>query len=90
MYNFSGIFYRIWSSCGFMFLLGVGMLLAHKPWSENFKLKKCKLELVVIAVSICFSLFYASRIAFPNVSSYTGEFVEEHRSPRTAPPFLLQ
>ena len=40
----------------------------------------------MIAFAIGMSLIYASRIVFPDVSSYTGEFIESHRNSRVAPP----
>ena len=86
MYNFSGVFYRIWGVCGIILLIGVALLLLEKPWAENFNLKNCKIALVMITVAVCLGLVYGSRILFPNVASYTGEFVETHRNSRVAPP----
>ena len=40
----------------------------------------------MIAAAIGLSLLYASRIVFPGVSSYTGEFIDSHRNSRVAPP----
>ena len=86
MYNFSGIFYRIWGVCGFLFALGIVLIFLEKPWAKNFCITNCKTGLIAIAFSVCLSLLYLSRIVFPNVSSYTGSFVEEHRNSRVAPP----
>ena len=89
MYNYSGIIYRIWGVCGIILLLGIVLILFEKPWSRDFTIKKCKLGLIILAVSICASLFYISRLIFPTVSSYTGEFVEYSRNSRVAPPLPL-
>lgn len=40
----------------------------------------------MIAFAICLGLIYVSRVVFPDVSSYTGEFIETHRNSRVAPP----
>lgn len=89
MYNFSGILYRIWGVCGIILLLGVVCILFEKPWSKGFKLKKCILGIVISAFAICLGAVYVSRILFPDVSSYTGEFVESYRNSRVAPPLPL-
>ena len=89
MHDFSGVWYRIWGVCGIILILGVVLILFERPWAKNFGLKKCKLGLVIIAFAICLGLVYVSRIVFPDVSSYTGEFVESHRNSRVAPPFPL-
>jgi len=86
MYNFSGVFYRIWGVCGPILILWVVCLLFKKPWAKNVKIQDCKLELIVIAFAVCLGLIYASRIVSPDISSYTGEFVDTHRNPRVAPP----
>lgn len=86
MYNFSGVLYRIWGVCGIILLLGVVSILFEKPWAKNFKIQDCKLGLIMITFAICLGLVYASRILFPEVSSYTGEFIETHRNSRVAPP----
>lgn len=89
MYNFSGIAYRIYGVCGIMLLLGIVLILFKRPWKNNTGILKCKFELFTIAFSICVGLFYASRILFPDVSSYTGEFVNMTRNSRVAPPLPL-
>ncbi len=88
MYNFSGVLYRIWGVCGAILILGVVCILFEKPWAKkkNVKIQDCKLGLIMIAFSICLGLIYASRIVSPDVSSYTGEFIESHRNFRVAPP----
>lgn len=86
MYNFSGVLYRIWGVCGVILILGVVGILFEKPWAKKVKIQNCKVELIAIAFAICLGLIYASRIVFPDVSSYTGEFIESHRNSRAAPP----
>ena len=89
MFNFSGVFYRIWGVCGILLLLGVVCILVEKPWAKKNKLKDLKIGLVGIALAIGLGLVYASRIVFPDVLSYTGEFVDTHRNSRVAPPLPL-
>ena len=86
MYNFSGLIFRIWGVDGIMLLLGVVLLLFERPWRKSFRLKKCKFALACIAFAICSGLFTTSRIISPDISSYTGEFVDTHRNSRVAPP----
>ena len=86
MFNFSGIIYRIFGVCGAIFILGIIYILLNKPWSQNFKIQNCKLSIISIALAVCLSLLYISRIIFPAVSSYTGEFIDHHRNSRVAPP----
>ena len=86
MYNFSGVMYRIWGVCGVILMLGFVCLLFERPWKKSFKIQNCKLGLIMIAFSVCLGLIYVSRIVFPDVSSYTGEFVESRRNSRVAPP----
>lgn len=86
MYNFSGVFFRIWGVCGIVLALGVGCILLEKPWAKSFRLQNCKLGLIMVVFAIALGAIYATRILFPNVSSYTGEFVESNRNTRVAPP----
>lgn len=86
MYNFSGVMYRIWGVCGVILMLGFVCLLFERPWKKSFRIRNCKLGLIMLAFSVCLGLIYVSRIVFPDVSSYTGEFVESHRNSRVAPP----
>ena len=85
MFNFSGVLYRIWGVCGVILVLGVACILLNRPWARKVKIKDCKLGLIMIAAAIGLSLLYASRIVFPGVSSYTGEFIDSHRNSRVAP-----
>ena len=89
MNNFSGIIYRIWGVCGVMMLLGIVCILFGTPWLQKGWLQRCKFGLLTIAFAVCLSTIYASRIFFPNVLSYTGEFVDTHRNSRVAPPLPL-
>ena len=86
MFNFSGVLYRIWGVCGVILVLEVACILLNRPWAREVKIKDCKLGLIMIAAAIGLSLLYASRIVFPGVSSYTGEFIDSHRNSRVAPP----
>lgn len=86
MYNFSGVFYRIWGVCGILLLLGVVCILVERPWAKKVTLKDLKIGLIGISLAIGLGLVYASRILFPDVLSYTGEFVDTHRNSRVAPP----
>lgn len=86
MYNFSGLLYRIWGVCGTILVLGVVCILLQKPWTKNFKILDCKLGLTMIVFAVCLGLVYVSRIFFPDVSSYTGVFIETNRNSRVAPP----
>ena len=86
MYNFSGIIYRIWGVGGILVAIGIVLILFEKPWKNGFKLKKNKWGLIAVACGILLIAVYASRIIFPDVSSYTGEFVDTHRNSRAAPP----
>ena len=92
MYNFSGIIYRIWAVCGIIFVLGMFLFLMEKPWKNGLKAKDCKTAIIVMACAICMGLVYTSRIIWPDVSSYTGDFIESHRNSRVAPPlpFTIQ
>ena len=89
MFNFSGVWYRIWGVCGAILLLGFFCILFQRPWAKNVKLKDCKLGLFIIAFALCLGVIYVCRIVFPDVSSYTGEFVESHRNSRVAPPLPI-
>lgn len=86
MYNFSGVLFRIWGVCGAILVLGVGCILLEKPWTRNFKIQDFKLGLIMIVFAVCMGLVYVSRITFPDVSLYTGEFIESYRNSRVAPP----
>jgi len=86
MFNFSGVLYRIWGVCGVILVLRVACILLDRPWAKKVKIKDCKLGLIMIAAAIGLSLLYATRIVFPGVLSYTGEFIDSHRNSRVAPP----
>lgn len=86
MYNFSGIVYRIWGVCGIILFVGLIAILCTKPWMQDFSISKVKIDLLFIVFAICLGLVYSSRILIPDVSSYTGEFIECHRNSRVAPP----
>lgn len=89
MYNFSGVFYRIWGVSGIVLLLGLVCIIFEKPWIKGFSIKNCKFGLFAIIFALCLIIVYAYRIVVPDVSSYTGEFIESHRNSRVAPPLPL-
>lgn len=85
MYNFSGIIYRLWAVCGIILLLAIISALFKKPW-KGISLKSLKMEIIVILFSVILGIVYLSRIIFPDISVYTGNFIETHRNSRVAPP----
>lgn len=87
MYNFSGIYYRIWAVWGILFLMGVVAILFVKPWSKKiFRIKDYIFGIICILFALCMSTICICKIIFPHVSSYTGEFIDTHRNSRVAPP----
>lgn len=86
MYNFSGLWYRVWAVCGIVLLSCVIMLMFEKPWKNGFRSELSKFELIGIAFSLIMGIITVSRIIMPNVSQYAGELVAEHRNSRVAPP----
>lgn len=86
MFNFSGVFYRIWGVCGILLLVGILCILVERPWAKKVTLKDLKAGLLITVFAIGLGLVYASRILFPDVLSYTGDFVDTHRNSRVAPP----
>lgn len=89
MYCYDGILYRIWAVCGVMFLLGVICILIEKPWRDTFRMRNCSIGILLLACSIFSGIVYISRIAYPQVLYYEGEFVEENRNSRVAKPLPL-
>ena len=89
MYCFDGIIYRLWGVCGFMFLVGFICILLECPWKKRFRLSKCKIGLLIIAVSFALGLHYASRIIVPDVQCFEGGFIHENRNSTIAPPLPL-
>lgn len=94
MYDYSGIVFRIWSMCGilsgfiiFTIIFGIIIDIAmHKKIKIKAKIKEHKTLLIILLLCILYALFLYSRIIFPNVESYTGEFIDSHRNSRVAPP----
>ncbi len=86
MYNFSGMYYRIWAVAGILLLIGITCVLIQKPWAKKFIITDYKFEIVAITIAVFLGIFYISRILVPDISLYTGEFVETHRNSRVAPP----
>jgi hypothetical protein len=88
MYNFSGIMYRIWSTCGFLFFLGCLLIILEKPW-KKCNIKKCISGFVIALLGIGLAVIYLSRMFYPNISVYTGEFISSNRDSSVAPPLPL-
>ncbi len=89
MYCYDGIVYRILAVSGIMFLLGILCILFEKPWSDTFRMRNCIVGILLLVFSILSGIFYLTRIAFPHVLYYEGEYVEENRNSRAAPPLPL-
>ena len=85
MYNFSGLFYRIWAECGIILLAGIICTLIEKPWVKGFKLNNC-IGIITIALSIFLFIECSYAINAKDISTYTGEFVSTNRNSRVAPP----
>lgn len=86
MYDFSGILYRILSTFGLMLLIAIIIILFEKPWSKSFELKNCKFAIVTIIIAVSSTIFYAFLIVSPNVSTYTGKYVDSSRTFSYASP----
>lgn len=87
MYNFSGILYRIFSTFGLMFVMAIIIILFEKPWSRTFQFNKnCRFAIVAIIIAVVSTIFYVSLIVSPNVSSYTGEYIDSNRTFSYASP----
>lgn len=86
MYDFGGIVYRILGVCGPTLFLGILCMLIDTRWKRAGSIRECKIGIVAIALAICMGFLYTSRIVFPDVSCYTGAFIEMHRNSRVAPP----
>ena len=74
MYDYSGVWFKIWGLSGTIFLLGVLCLI--------FKKNK-KYGCIGIFLAISLALLNFASIAKPSVSEYNGEFIEEHRNGRS-------
>lgn len=86
MYNFSGLYFRIWGVNSFLFLLGVVLIIFERPWKKGVIWKDLLLGVVSVAVAVCLSCVHLSHIYNPDVLTYTGEFISSNRASRTAPP----
>lgn len=89
MNNYSGILYRVWGVCGILFCVGVLCVLIKKPWMDSFSLQKCKEGIIIIIASVLLGLIYLTRIIFPDIDMFAGEFVSCNRDSRVAPPLPL-
>ena len=74
MYNFAGLYHRIWSVSGKLLFIVAICIFFEKPWKKKFTIKKYCYELVATVLAIGYALVMLSRICFPDVMSYTGEF----------------
>ena len=86
MYNYSGIWFRIWGVCGIILLLPIVSWLFHCPWKKKVRIQGMKTEIIAVIGVIVLTLYYLSRIVFPNVASYTGTFESSYRDSSVAPP----
>ena len=86
MYNYSGIWVRIWGVCGIILLLPIVSWLFHCPWKKKVRIQGMKTEIIAVIGVIVLTLYYLSRIVFPNVASYTGTFESSYRDSSVAPP----
>ena len=86
MYNYSGIWFRIWGVCGIILLLPIVSWLFHCPWKKKVRIQGMKTEIIAVIGVIVLTLYYLSRIVFPNVASYTGAFESSYRDSSVAPP----
>ena len=86
MYNYSGIWFRIWSACGILALISIINLLFSKPWKKKLKIRDLKVELGGLTFAILMVIFYLSRIIFPDTASYTGAFQSEYRDSGASSP----
>lgn len=86
MYNFAGIYYRLWAVFGFFLAGSIVLALIEKPWKEKFTLKKYRYAIVCILCTAIVGTEYISIITSPDIRSYSGEFINEKRNSRVAPP----
>ena len=85
MYNFTGLFYRMWAVSGVILLVGIICVLIEKPWAKGFIIKNC-IGIIAIALSVILFTGYSYAIKAKDISSYTGEFISTNRNSRVAPP----
>ena len=90
MYDYSGIVYRIWGIGGVLSAIGVILLIL------SFLFKVDELQKRSFIVGIVFSLLglglafeYSSILRNPEIQTFEGAFLEEHRNSRVAPPLPL-
>lgn len=69
----------VWLICGGLLLIGGICILLKKPWEKKFRMRDHKTAVIIILTAILLGLFYASRIIFPDIGVYTGEFIDVHR-----------
>ena len=76
MYNYSGIWFRIWGVCGIILLLPIVSWLFHCPWKKKVRIQGMKTEIIAVIGVIVLTLYYLSRIVFPNVTGKGGATLE--------------
>ena len=74
VYDFSGIYHRIWSVSGKLVVLVIICILLGKPWKKKFLIKNYLWELFAIIIAIGYAIIMLSRIYFLDIASYTGKF----------------
>lgn len=74
VYDFSGIYHRIWSVSGKLVVLVIICILLGKPWKKKFLIKNHLWEFFAIIIAIGYAIIMLSRIYFPDIASYTGKF----------------
>ncbi len=83
MYNFSGIYYEMKSSCGFFLICGILLLLMSKFWVKSKKnIKEIVGGLVCVLLAIASMVYYMHIIKNPQVRTHEGYFVQENRAHR--------
>ena len=85
MYNFSGVYFRIWGVCAIIVLIGIICILITKLWL-GFNFKKCAFGMFAVLFGLIMSLVYIKGVVCQDVCSYTGVFVQTTRNSRVAPP----
>lgn len=86
MYNYSGLYFRIWGVCGIVALIGVCCLLITLDRSAKNKKETFVAGILALVVAVVMGSIYFSAIQNPDITVLEGVFVEEYRDSRVAPP----
>ena len=62
VYDFSGIYHRIWSVSGKLVVLVIICILLGKPWKKKFLIKNYLWEFFAIIIAIGYAIIMLSRI----------------------------